>query len=118
MTNEKEDVYATLGIAGDETAAESKGRPLPLRKALMFSVVVPSLFQLVLIALLMLDGARGNGSWAGLWGSILLFVGVIPSAVANLVVTLIWSQPRSWVLVLRGLLIAILVPILIVCSIN
>ena len=118
MTNEKEDVYATLGIARDEAGVASKGRARPLRRALMLSAVVPSFMQLVYVAILILDGAQGKGSWGGLVGFFLFFLGVIPSAVANLVVTLIWSQQRAWVLIFRGVLIAIVVPILIVCSIN
>jgi hypothetical protein len=99
-------------------AERHSARPPTTRgTALWYSGGVPLLVQLALAGLLIADGARHNGSWMGMWGWFFLLLGVIPTTIINLIVTLFWYNEARWFLVLRGLVIALVLPVIILFGI-
>jgi hypothetical protein len=53
----------------------------------------------------------------GMWGWFFLLLGVIPTTIINLIVTLFWYNEARWFLVLRGLVIALVLPVIILFGI-
>lgn len=74
-------------------------------------VGIPFVVEMTLVGLIGCD-TRGD-SWNAVVALIFFVGGVVPATLANTVITAFWHRQGSWVLVGRGLLVAIIVPILV-----